>query len=130
MASRAGAWTPIRTLTSQTGEAVAAPAAATLVPLAGLPNPYDVPRLVEFTFQGITATGTPDAVVFSIWRLTTGPAGNVIDLVGQSSVPFANLAIAPPVLLEAYGSTFYVTASFVNGTSPTVSGSVYARGCD
>lgn len=128
---KVGSWNLLRTLTAQAGETLQAPTAATFVALAGLPDPYNVPRKVEFTFQGLddSASGAaPTSVTFSFWRLTTVPDGtNVIDLVNQTTIAHANLLLQAPVIVETGATQFWVQVQFTDGTTPKVAGKVYAR---
>lgn len=136
MAKTSGVPQLLRALAAQAAEALALPATASFVSLAAgaLPDPYSDPRLVEFSFDSLVLGGTvaADAVTFSFWRQLSGPPtgtpATCRDLIGQVTIPAANVGYPPPALLEVFGTQVWVTVQFINGTAPVVTGNVLARG--
>lgn len=76
-------------------------------------------EFVEFSFDGLTASGSPDTVTFAFWRSAEGRR----DRIGALVVAYANLATASPRTFPFQGQRAWVTVeAFAGGTSPKVSG--------
>ena len=128
-----GNWQLLRTFAAQAGETIAKPIAATFSNLAKTPINGEAPRFIEFGLdQGVLAgTANPDSVTFHFFRLGPVVAPNVLGLVDRVrtyTVPFADIGLMAPVILEYYGVSVAVLVSFTGGTSPNLSGSLYMRG--
>jgi hypothetical protein len=122
-----GSWVPARAFDAQVAE-TSIPAASSFVSIGGRCQFAEV-RLRLTGETGALGTGStnPTAVTLSIWREWGGKA----DRVGQITAPVVSNVVQPvePLIVEVWASAIYVTvASFVGGSTPTLAGTVDARG--
>jgi hypothetical protein len=122
-----GSWVAARAFDAQVAE-TGIPAVSSFVSLGGRAQFAEV-RLRLTGETGALGTGStgPSAVTISIWR----EWGGKVDRVGQLTAPVVSNVVQPvePLIVEVWASAVYVTvASFVSGTSPTLTGTVDARG--
>lgn len=120
-------WTPLRTLTTQAAEGRTAPDPSTYKPLSDEGEfTTDMGRTpyVEIRFDPLTLAGAPASVTFGVWRTSD----TKIDRVAALTVASGDAGSPTPVEVDFHGESISVTVeSFSGGTSPTVSGAVYAR---
>ena len=110
-------WKAIRAFASQTAES-GAPSSSLLVAL-------DVPSTprVEVALDSGSTTGSPTSIVLTIWRGADGRMHKI----GTWTIANADVATPIPQVFEFEGQSIHATVSFSGGTSPTLSGTLYAR---
>lgn len=112
------AWTTIRTLTAQIGEVTTTPDAATMVDLG-----QSAPRLEVRLNAGASTPSAPTTITLHVWRDSEG-----IDKIGTIDIAVADVAASIPKLFEFGARRCYVTVSFTGGATPTLTGTIQARG--
>jgi len=111
------AWTTIRTMTAQVGEATTAPAATTMVDLG-----QTAPRVEIRLANGASHPSAPTSTSLRVWREAEG-----IDLLGTVDFAAADVANAIPKIFEFHARRVYVTVAFTGGSTPTLTGTIQAR---
>jgi hypothetical protein len=112
-------WTTLRNLASVSAES-AVPQASGFVTLdwAG-----PLPEEVEIRFDAISTTGSPDEVIYSVWR----NLGGKVDKISNITILAADFAAPIPNIIRFDGVSLWVTASFTGGAAPTVTNLVQYR---
>ena len=113
-------WVTVRTLASNAGSEATPTTSSAFVEVAGQPMPR-----VEVRVRGGSVANSPSSVTLAIWR----KSGNAVDKIGTWTIVAADIATPIPQIFESYDQSIYVTVdSFANGSSPTITATIEARG--
>lgn len=106
-------WTDLRTFASTSAESTTPAASGFML----LDWSQALPEEVEVRFDPITTTGSPDEVIFSVWRLL----GDKVDKISNIIIVSAEFSAPIPSVIRFDGVSLWVTVSFTGGSTPTAS---------
>lgn len=106
-------WSDLRNMVSVSAESLTPPASG----FVSLDWALALPEEVEVRFDPISTTGTPDEVIFSVWRLL----GDKVDKISNIIIVSAEFSAPIPSVIRFDGGSLWVTVSFTGGSTPTAS---------
>jgi hypothetical protein len=112
-------WTTLRSLSSVSAES-AVPQASGFVTL-DWSGP--LPEEVEIRFDPISTTGSPDEVIYRVWR----NLGGKVDKISSITILASDFSSPIPTIIRFDGGSLWVTVSFTGGAGPTVTNLVQYR---